>query len=179
MYREMHRQFYHTIIYHQFVRMRVRQELHWQGASLSNKKTQVINISFHFIHFWAHLCNLHGGLICIAFCLSFCPWLDQNYWTITHISKSIAPRVMKCCQCMGVDDPEVDLEDQGHRSKVKVTMLKTWFLVSSYILISQCIEVKVTWVEVKGHLGQDQGSRSAKPSRYWQVGSHQRQVASL
>ncbi len=22
--------------------------------------------------FWAHLCNLHGGLICIAFCLSVC-----------------------------------------------------------------------------------------------------------
>ena len=26
------RQFYHTIIYHQFVRMRVRAEPHWQGA---------------------------------------------------------------------------------------------------------------------------------------------------
>ncbi len=23
--------------------------------------------------FWAHLCKLHGGLICIAFCLSVCP----------------------------------------------------------------------------------------------------------
>ncbi len=22
--------------------------------------------------FWAHLCNLHGGLICVAFCLSVC-----------------------------------------------------------------------------------------------------------
>ncbi len=36
--------------------------------------------------FWAHLCTLHGGLICIAFCLSVCPWLDQNYWPIIHFT---------------------------------------------------------------------------------------------
>ena len=33
-------------------------------------------------HFWAHLCILHGGLICIAFCPSVCPSvclsLDNN-----------------------------------------------------------------------------------------------------
>ncbi len=32
---EMHRG-YHTIIYHQFVSMRVREEPHWQGASNHN-----------------------------------------------------------------------------------------------------------------------------------------------
>ena len=34
------------------------------------------------LHFWAHLCMLHGGLICVAFCLSVWTWpkfsLDQN-----------------------------------------------------------------------------------------------------
>ncbi len=29
---------YHTIIYHQFVRLRVREEPHWQGASIVKKK---------------------------------------------------------------------------------------------------------------------------------------------
>ncbi len=120
-------------------------------------------------HFWAHLCNLHFGPICIAFRLSVCLWLDQNYWTIIHSSKSIASTVLKFGQVMGVADPEVDLEGQGHMSKVKVTRSKTWFLVSIYIFIGQCIKVKVTLVEVKGHLGQGQrslGSRSAKHSRY-------------
>ena len=109
-----------------------------------------------------------------------CLWLDQNYRTIINISKSIAPRVLKFGQGMGVGDPEVDLEGQGHRSKVKVTRSKKCFLVSIYIFIGQCIKVKVTWVEVKGHLGQGQrslGSTSVKHSWYWQVGSHQRQVA--
>ena len=33
------RQFYHTMIYHQFVRVRVREEPHWQGASISKAMT--------------------------------------------------------------------------------------------------------------------------------------------
>ena len=33
--------------------------------------------------FWAHLCILHSGLICIAFCPSVC------HWIIIHISESI------------------------------------------------------------------------------------------
>ncbi len=70
---------------------------------------------------WAHMHHV----------LSVCLWLDQNYWTVIHISKSIAP------------------------------IVSLW---------------KVTWIEVKGHLGQGQmslGSRLAKHSRYWQVGLHQ------
>ncbi len=31
---------------------------------------------------------MHGGLLWVAFCLSVCLWLDQNYWTIIHISRS-------------------------------------------------------------------------------------------
>ncbi len=122
------------------------------------------------LHRWAHMHRF----------LSVCLWLDQNSWTIIHISKSIAPRVMRFGQGMGVGDPEVDLKGQDHGSKVKVTRLKNMIPVSIDIFIGQCIKVKVTWVEVKGHLGQGQrslGSRPAKHSRYWQVGSHQRQVA--
>ncbi len=42
------RQFYHTIIYHQFVRVRLREEPHWQGASTcktKNKKHQNSELS--------------------------------------------------------------------------------------------------------------------------------------
>ncbi len=39
--------------------------------------------------------------------------VDQNYWTILHNSKTIAPSVMKFGHGIGVDD----LEDDGHRSK--------------------------------------------------------------
>ncbi len=55
------------------------------------------------------------------------------------------------------DDPKVDLEGQGHRSKVKVTR-------SEIVILGLCsltgneMKVKVTWVKVRGHLGQGQGS---------------------
>ena len=39
---------------------------------------------------------------------------------IIHISISIVARGMKFGQNMDVDDPKVDLEGQGHRSKVKI-----------------------------------------------------------
>ena len=45
---------------------------------------------------------------------------------------------MKFGQGMDVDDPKVDLEDQGHRSKVKVTRLKkTQFRVALTFLQAQ------------------------------------------
>ncbi len=66
---------------------------------------------------------MHGGLLCIALRLSVCDW-TEIHWTIIHISKSIASRVMKFGQGMDVDDSKVDLEGQGHRSKVKVTRSK-------------------------------------------------------
>ncbi len=36
------KQFYHTMIYHQFLWMRVREEPHWQGASMQNILITVI-----------------------------------------------------------------------------------------------------------------------------------------
>ena len=61
---------------------------------------------------------------------------------------------IKFGQGMARDDPKVELE--GHRSKVKV--------IKSEIVIIHCshtgyeIKVKVTWVKVRGHLGQSQRS---------------------
>ena len=51
-----------------------------------------------------------GSYASLSVRLSVCLWLDQNYWTIIHISKTIAPRVLKFGQVMGVGDPEVDFE---------------------------------------------------------------------
>ena len=47
---------------------------------------------------------------------------------VIHISKSIAPRVTIFDQSMDGDDSKVDLEGQGHRSKVKVTKSKNIIL---------------------------------------------------
>ena len=63
---------------------------------------------------------------------------------------------MKFGQNMDVDDPNVDLEGQGHRSKVKVTRSKKHDF-RSHLPTLQAI------FEVKGHMGQGQrlhGSRS-------------------
>ncbi len=54
---------------------------------------------------------------------------------------------MKFCQNMDVDDSNVDLEGQGHRSKVKVTRSKKHDF-RSHSTILQAI------FEVKGHMGQ-------------------------
>ena len=69
-----------------------------------------------------------GSYASLSVCLSIRLWLDKKYWTIIHNLKSIAPRVTKFGQDMGVGDPEVDLEGQGHRSKVKVTRSKNVIL---------------------------------------------------
>ena len=98
---------------------------------------------------------IHGGLLCIAFCLSVrpsvCLWLDKKYWTIIHNSKSIAPMVTKFGQDMGVGDPMVDLEGQGHRSKVKVTGKKKRHFGCHLTALQVIFEVKV-------HIGQGQRS---------------------
>ncbi len=63
------------------------------------------------------------------------------------------------------------------RSKVKVTMLKKRDFFQGFFVISLRFDL-----EVKGHMGQGQrsrGSRSNKGSKERQVGSRQRQVASL
>ena len=67
---------------------------------------------------WAHMHRF------LSVCLSVRLWLYKNSWTIIHISKSSAPRVMKFGQIMDVHDAKVDLEGQGHRSKIKVTRSK-------------------------------------------------------
>ncbi len=109
---------------------------------------------------------MHGGLICIALRLSVCPsvcpsvcdW-TEIHWTIIHIAKSIAPRAMKFGQGMARDDPKVDFEGQGHRSKVKLTRSK--IVILSLCVFLQVIKYswshgsssEITWVKVKGHLG--------------------------
>ena len=45
-----------------------------------------------------------------------------------HISETVGPRVTKFGKGMDVDDPKVDPEGQGHRSKVKVTRSKNMTL---------------------------------------------------
>ncbi len=65
---------------------------------------------------------MHGGLICITFCLNVCDW------TKIHISGTIAPRVIKFGQNMNMDDSKVHPKGQGHSSKVKVTMSKNVIL---------------------------------------------------
>ncbi len=90
-----------------------------------------MNATSRWTVFWAHLFTLHGGLIPYA-SLSFCPslrlWLAKNSWTIIHISRTTAPRVMKFGQNMEVGDPKVDLEGQGHRSKIRVIRSKNVIL---------------------------------------------------
>ncbi len=60
---------------------------------------------------------------------SACYW-EKNHWTKTHISGSIAPRVMEFGTGMYLNDIWVDLKGQCHRSKVKVTRLRSvWHIV--------------------------------------------------
>ncbi len=42
------RRFYHTIIYHQFLRVRVREEPHWQGASYNSPIKSIFRHPGHF-----------------------------------------------------------------------------------------------------------------------------------
>ena len=62
---------------------------------------------------------------------------------------------MKFGQNMEVDDPNVDLEGQGHRSKVKVTRSKEHD-VRSHSTTLQAIFF------VKGHMGQGQKSHGSR-----------------
>ena len=61
-------------------------------------------------------------------------------------------------QHMDVDDPKDDLKGQGHRSKVKVTRSKK--VISGPIRppYRYSLRSRVTWVKVKGHIGQGQKS---------------------
>ncbi len=54
----------------------------------------------------------------IFFSLSVC---EKNTWKLMHISETVGPRVTTFGKAMGVDDPKVDPEGQGHRSKGRVT----------------------------------------------------------
>ncbi len=61
---------------------------------------------------------------------------------------------MEFGQNMDTDDPKVDLEGQGHRSKVKVTRSKFFFrshLTGLQVMINLSLRSRVTWVKDKGH----------------------------
>ncbi len=80
---------------------------------------------------------------------------------------------MKFCQKMDVDNPNVDLEDQGHRSKVKVTRSKkTWFQVSfdrpkGNLWGQGSHRSNVTWVKVKGRLWRLRSRVKVTRSKMW------------
>ncbi len=93
---------------------------------------------------------MHGELLCVALRLSVCP-LEKKSLEKNHISKTIDHRVMKFGQNMDMDDSNVDLEGQGHRSNAKVTRSKKHDFRSH-------LRSRVTWVKVKGHMGQGQRS---------------------
>ncbi len=65
---------------------------------------------------------------------------------------------MKFDQHMEVDDPKVDLEGQGHRSKVKVTRSKSVISGPIGAPYWYSLRSRVTWVKIKGHIGQGQRS---------------------
>ncbi len=54
------------------------------------------NFEKELVSFLAHLCTLHGELLCITFCLSVRPSIcldwTKNHYTIIHISESIRGR---------------------------------------------------------------------------------------
>ncbi len=62
---------------------------------------------------------------------------------------------MEFGQNMDVDDPNVDLEGQGHRSKVKITRSKKHDLRSHSTTLQALFEVK-------GHMGQGQRSHGSR-----------------
>ncbi len=74
--------------------------------------------------------QLHGGLICLAFCLSIYLWLDKNYWTTIHISGTVWVRVTRFSIVVNIHGIWVTCEGQGHGSNFQVTMSKNvmWFL---------------------------------------------------
>ena len=57
--------------------------------------------------------------------------LDKNYWTIIHISETVWDRVTKFWMVMNIDGIKVMYEDQGRRSKVKVTISKKVIFMDS------------------------------------------------
>ncbi len=63
-----------------------------------------------------------GSYASQSVCPSVCD--KKSDQKLINISVNIAPRAMKFGQDMGWNDPKVDLEGQGHRSKVKVTRSK-------------------------------------------------------
>ncbi len=67
---------------------------------------------------------------------------------------------MKFGLSMDVDNQKVDPEGQGHRSKVKVTRSKKRDLMPH--LTGLQVVFKVTWVKVKGQMGQGQRSRGSR-----------------
>ncbi len=90
--------------------------------------------------FLAHLCILHGGLICVTFCLSVRLYgLDQKSdWIIIHVTLRIEDTfVMKTtskpliCQCLNLK-PQINAcyigESQGGlTAKVKLHFLEIAF----------------------------------------------------
>ncbi len=95
---------------------------------------------------------MHGGLLCIAFRLSV---VTGPKFRMASISGTVILRVMKFGHNMDVDDPKVELEDQGHRSKVKVTRSKNGNFMA-HLTILQVI------FEVKGRMGQSQRSHGSR-----------------
>ena len=56
----------------------------------------LLQINRSYYSHWAHLCWCTvGSYESLSVCPSVCLWLDQNYWTIIHISGTVWVRVTK------------------------------------------------------------------------------------
>ena len=88
--------------------------------------------------------------VCLFLCFFQTSHGRHNY----HCSScSIGPRVMQFGMEVYLDNTKVDLEDQGHRSKVKVTRSKM-YVFSGVLLVKLDVKgllrSKITGVKVKG-----------------------------
>ncbi len=104
-----------------------------------------------------------GSTASLCICPSVCDWIEIHQ-TIEHILKTIADMVMKFGQYMHMDDPNVDLEGQGHRPKVRVPGKKSDFQVLFDYLTSSKLKVML---EVKGQIRQCPKSHWSRSNVTW------------
>ncbi len=109
--------------------------------------------------------RMHGGVLCITFCMSVCDVTKIHIWgTAWHMT-------LKFGQDMDMDNLEVDPEGQGHRSRSPGQ--KTWFQVSFYwegfdIWSAFGLGMVMDDLEVNPG-GQGQRSRSPGQKRWFQA----------
>ncbi len=108
------------------------------------------------LYFWAHLCVLHGGLICAAFCLSHL--IKIHHLIEIHISESIIARSLKLYHSM---KPFF-----VHLGKIPTTLYEIYFYSTGRLIqISHLIKIHI-WLHSDKKLCQQVGMVLFR----WQVG---------